>query len=126
MASSRKKPQGKTRPPQLPSYGRKKIQTILTSSRELHNSLISCLYMELLLITGSDCHLCERARDVLSALGHDAREIDVTSPEALSLADSGVPLMFLPVLLDGEHVLAYGRFSERALRKQISQVEVAR
>jgi hypothetical protein len=73
-----------------------------------------------LLITASGCHLCDHARDVLNALDLQPREVDVASPEAQELADAGIPLVLLPVLWDGEQVLAYGRFSERALRGRLS------
>lgn len=76
--------------------------------------------MGLVLITGRDCHLCERAHEVLGLLSLKAHEIDVDSPEAHELAASGVPLAMLPVLWDGERVLAYGRFSERALRRKVA------
>jgi hypothetical protein len=73
----------------------------------------------LVLVTAADCHLCERAHEVLGRLGIEASELDVASAEARSLAGRGLPLAFLPVLTDGEHVLAYGRFSERRLRKDL-------
>jgi glutaredoxin len=76
--------------------------------------------MELVLITSRDCHLCARAREVLASLSLQAREVDVDSREAHELAASGVPLAMLPVLWDGERVLAYGRFSERALRRKLA------
>jgi glutaredoxin len=76
--------------------------------------------MGLVLITSRDCHLCGRAREVLASLSLEAREIDVGSSEAHDLAGSGVPLALLPVLWDGERVLAYGRFSERALRRRLA------
>ena len=76
--------------------------------------------MELLLIIGHDCHLCGRAREVLASLSLEVREVDVESSEAHELAASGVPLAMLPVLWDGERVLAYGRFSERALRRKVA------
>lgn len=76
--------------------------------------------MGLLLITSRDCHLCARAREVLASLSLEAREIDVEGREAHELAASGVPLAMLPVLWDGERVLAYGRFSERALRRRVA------
>jgi glutaredoxin len=75
---------------------------------------------ELVLITGTSCHLCDHARDVLAQLGLSARELDIASDEAEELARSGAPLAFLPVLLDGGRVLAYGRLSERALRKRLA------
>ncbi len=73
-----------------------------------------------LLITAADCHLCAHARAVLSALGLEAREVDVGSVEAQELARHGVPLVLLPVLLEGEQVLGYGRLSERALRRKLA------
>lgn len=70
-------------------------------------------------MTSHDCHLCEHGRGVLDALGLEAREIDVESGEAQDLAAGGVPLAFLPVLWDGERVVAYGRFSEKRLRREL-------
>jgi len=73
----------------------------------------------LILVTGEDCHLCEHGRQVLAALGVDAREVAVDGEEAAALATRGIPLAFLPVLTDGERVIAYGRFSERRLRREL-------
>ena len=73
----------------------------------------------LILVTGRDCHLCEHARQVLARLDVHAREVDVEGDEAAALAARGVPLSFLPVLVDGGRVLAYGRFSERRLGKEL-------
>lgn len=75
---------------------------------------------QLVLITSHDCHLCGHARAVLTSLQLEAREIDVDSPEAGWLASRGVPLAFLPVLWDGERVVAYGRLSEKALLKKLA------
>ena len=77
---------------------------------------------ELTLVTAIDCHLCERAHDVLAQLGVPAREVLVESVEAGALAARGIPLSFLPVLTDGERVIAYGRFSEKRLRKELVAV----
>jgi len=74
---------------------------------------------QLLLVTTDDCHFCRRAHEVLDALGVPAREIDVASAEARALADAGVALPFLPVLTDRRRVIAYGRFSEKRLRKEL-------
>jgi hypothetical protein len=74
-----------------------------------------------LLITARGCHFCDHAREVLAALDLGAREIDVASPEAQELAYAGIPLVLLPVLWDGEQVLAYGRFSERGLRRRLGR-----
>ena len=74
---------------------------------------------ELLLVTTEECHFCARAHEVLAALGVAAREIAIDSDEAAMLAGRGIALSFLPVLTDGERVLAYGRFSEKRLRREL-------
>jgi glutaredoxin len=74
---------------------------------------------ELLLVTTDDCHFCERAHAVLVGLGVAARDVSVHSDEASALAARGIPLAFLPVLTDGDRVIAYGRFSEKRLRRQL-------
>jgi hypothetical protein len=56
---------------------------------------------------------------VLAGLGVQAREVSVDSSEASALAGRGIPLTFLPVLIDGERVIAYGRFSEKRLRREL-------
>jgi glutaredoxin len=76
---------------------------------------------ELVLITSDGCHFCEHARDVLASAGVSAREVRVESDEALRLAEAGVPLAFLPVLWDGARVAAYGRLSERRLRRELGR-----
>ena len=74
---------------------------------------------QLILVSKEDCEFCERAHAVLGELKVDTREIDVESDEAAELAARVVPLAFLPVLTDGERVLAYGRFSEKRLRREL-------
>ena len=76
---------------------------------------------ELILVTKEDCEFCERAHGVLKTLGVEARELSVDSAEARALAARGIPLAFMPVLTDGEHVFAYGRFSEKRLRKEFAK-----
>ena len=75
---------------------------------------------ELVLITSDGCHLCEHAHEVLARMGVSPREIGLESDEATMLAEVGVPLAFLPVLWDGERVVAYGRFSEKQLRRELA------
>ena len=75
---------------------------------------------ELTFITSHDCHLCEHGRDVLAMLGVSPHEVDLDSAEAAALAARGVPLAFLPVLWDGARVVAYGRFSEKRLRRELA------
>jgi hypothetical protein len=74
----------------------------------------------LLLVTASDCHLCEHAQAVLAELGIGVREVLLGSADADALAARGIPLMFLPVLTDGERVIAYGRLSKRRLQKDLA------
>ena len=74
----------------------------------------------LVFVTDRDCHLCEHGRQVLAELDVNAREIDVDGDEAAALAAEGIPVAFMPVLTDGARVLAYGRFSERRLRKEFA------
>jgi glutaredoxin len=75
---------------------------------------------ELILVTTDDCHFCERAHELLYALQVPFREISIDSPEAVDLAAGGLPLPFLPVLTDGERLIAYGRFSEKHLRRELA------
>jgi hypothetical protein len=75
---------------------------------------------ELTFVTSRDCHLCEHGHEVLAALGVQAHEIDVESADAEALTARGVPLAFLPVLWHGERVVAYGRLSEKRLRKELA------
>jgi glutaredoxin len=75
---------------------------------------------DLLLVTNEDCSYCTRAQDVLAELGIEARMVDVASDEADELARRGIPLAFLPVLTDGESVIAYGRFSSRRLARKLA------
>lgn len=75
------------------------------------------------LLTATNCHLCTHGREVLAALAADGllewREIDSDSDLGRRLAAASPPLR--PVLFDDqERVIAYGRLSERRLRKQLS------
>ena len=71
-------------------------------------------------VTTEDCHFCAHGRKVLDELGIERREIAVDSTGADQLAAAGIPLGFLPVLTDGRRVIAYGRFSEKRLRKELA------
>lgn len=77
--------------------------------------------MALLYVTAEGCHLCEHGRAVLDGLGVARREIPADCEEAQELAARGIPLSFLPVLTDGERVVAYGRLSEKRLRKELAR-----
>lgn len=90
-----------------------------TGIRPSMSSTVRATTDTLTLVTGDDCHLCEHGRRVLSALDVTAREVAVVGDEAAALAARGIPLAFLPVLTDGRRVLAYGRFSEKRLRRDL-------
>jgi len=81
--------------------------------------MIAMADSDYVLITAHDCHLCDHARSVLATIAIPVREYDVTSDAAMALAARGVPLAMLPVLVERDRVLAYGRFSERRLRKDL-------
>lgn len=76
------------------------------------------------LLTQEDCHLCDHAKDVLGRVADDhplqVEEISLGSETGRTLAaQAGV--MFAPgVLLDGVP-FAFGRLSERKLRKALTR-----
>jgi glutaredoxin len=74
---------------------------------------------DLVLVVSADCHLCNRARALLARLGLRFREVDLEDDEAGELARLGVPVVFFPVLVDGERVIAYGDISETELRRAL-------
>ncbi|HEU5212768.1 MAG TPA: hypothetical protein VFU10_08365 [Gaiellaceae bacterium] len=74
----------------------------------------------LVYVTADDCHFCEHGREVLDRIGVERREVSFDSDDASELAEHGIPLAFLPVLTDGERVIAYGRFSEKRLRRDLA------
>ena len=74
---------------------------------------------ELIYVSSDDCRLCDHGRQVLDSLGVARREVAAESQESAALATAGIPLSFLPVLTDGERLIAYGRLSEKRLRKEL-------
>lgn len=77
------------------------------------------------LLTQPDCRLCEHAKQVLERVGRDhplrVTEIDLRSTEGERLAvDAGVA--FAPGILLNEKPFAYGRVSERKLRKTLAKL----
>lgn len=75
------------------------------------------------LLTSADCLMCEHAKQVLGVVGRDhdlqIEEVALDTERGRTLAaEHGV--MFAPgVLLDGR-AFAYGRLSERKLRKALA------
>lgn len=74
---------------------------------------------DLVLVVSADCRLCDRARQLLDHLGLAFREVDLADDEAGELARRGVPVVFFPVLVDGERVVAYGDITEDELRRAL-------
>ena len=95
------------------------LHVSFTADDDLLNVSQATSTTALTLVMTDGCHFCERAHEVLATLGVAAHEISVDSDEAQALAERGIPLAFLPVLTDGERVVAYGRFSEKRLRKEL-------
>jgi glutaredoxin len=85
--------------------------------------------VEVTLLTQADCALCEHAKQVLARVAADHRltltEVSLATEEGRGLAtEAGV--MFAPgVLLDGQP-FAYGRLSERKLRKTLQRASARR
>lgn len=73
----------------------------------------------LVLVVSADCKLCDRARALLERVGVSFREVNLADDESGDLARRGVPVVFFPVLVDGERVLAYGDISEEELRRAL-------
>jgi len=71
--------------------------------------------LEIVLVSASDCHLCDHAREVLAAISPDiplaVREVRWPSEEAGALVGrDGVP--FPPALYASVSLLGYGRLAE--------------
>ena len=84
--------------------------------------------VEVTLLTQPDCGLCEHAKHVLSRLAGefalDVREVDLTTPEGQALgARSG--MAFPPAVLLDDEPFAFGRLSERRLRRELARRHAA-
>lgn len=78
---------------------------------------------EYMLLTAPDCHLCGHGREVLGTLAAEGRlswhEVDADSDLGRRLVQAAPPLR--PALFDAdERLIAYGRLSERRLRRQLA------
>ena len=76
----------------------------------------------MLLLTAADCGFCEHAKGVLARVAgeYDVRvdTLPLESPEGQELARAGGVLFAPGTFLDGEP-FAYGRLSERKLRREL-------
>jgi Glutaredoxin-like domain (DUF836) len=78
--------------------------------------------LSVILVSSQDCHLCERAREVLARLSKEreleVRELSWQSDEGAALVRrDGVP--FPPAFYVEGSLAGYGRVSERALRERL-------
>ncbi len=76
------------------------------------------------LIVTDDCHLCERARQVLTSVSRERRlslrELSWQSEEgSFVVRRDGVP--FPPALYISGSLAGYGRLSERALHRKLTK-----
>ena len=75
------------------------------------------------LLTARDCALCDHAKKVLAVVGAghplEVREVSLETAEGRALAAAHGVLFAPGVLLDGR-AFAYGRLSERKLRKALT------
>ena len=76
------------------------------------------------LVTAANCHLCEHAHQVLGRLEREFRvpvsEIDWECPEGQRMVRADrVP--FPPALYVDRRLVAYGRLSERRLRRLLAE-----
>ena len=80
--------------------------------------------VQITLLTQEHCAFCDQAKDILARLafeyGCSVTAIDVRSPEGRALASRGNMLFPPGILLDGEP-FAYGRLSERKLRRELNR-----
>lgn len=78
--------------------------------------------MVLVLVTAPDCHLCEHAQRVLgklaAELGLTLQRLDWDDVGAVELRRDSAPA-FPPALYEEGRLIAYGRLSEAALRRQL-------
>lgn len=80
--------------------------------------------MEVVLLTQDHCAFCDDAKRLLDRLTPEydlaVREVDLVSPEGEAIArEAGV--VFPPGLVVDGQAIAYGRPSERRLRRQLDR-----
>nr|WP_024127487.1 glutaredoxin [Streptomyces sp. F12]AHE40223.1 Glutaredoxin 2 [Streptomyces sp. F12] len=77
----------------------------------------------LTLLTQADCAWCDRAKQLLAATdAHvEVTEVSLDTDEGRELA-ARHRLLFAPGLLHDDRLIAYGRLSERALRRELSRL----
>lgn len=85
--------------------------------------------VEVTLLTQADCSLCDHAKQVLARVAADhplkVTEIGLATEEGRRLATEAGVLFAPGVLLDGQP-FAYGRLSERKLRRTLQRAHTRR
>ncbi|MFD4510294.1 glutaredoxin family protein [Streptomyces sp. NPDC058457] len=75
----------------------------------------------LTLLTQADCAWCERAKKLLAETDAEVTEVSLESAEGRELA-ARHRLLFAPGLLHDDRLIAHGRVSERALRRELARI----
>ncbi|WP_329295874.1 thioredoxin family protein [Streptomyces pseudovenezuelae] len=75
----------------------------------------------LTLLTQPDCAWCDRAKKLLGDFEAEVTEVSLDTAEGREVA-ARHRLLFAPGLLHNDRLIAYGRISERALRRELSQL----
>ncbi|MFF0131727.1 glutaredoxin family protein [Streptomyces mirabilis] len=75
----------------------------------------------LTLLTRADCAWCERAKKLLADFEAEVTEVSLDTDGGRELA-ARHRLLFAPGLLYSDRLIAYGRLSARALRRELSRL----
>ncbi|MFF3875201.1 glutaredoxin family protein [Streptomyces sp. NPDC001978] len=77
----------------------------------------------LTLLTQADCAWCERAKKLLAETDADVEvtEVSLDTDEGRELA-ARHRLLFAPGLVRDDQLIAYGRISKRALRRELDRI----
>ncbi|WP_217549831.1 glutaredoxin domain-containing protein [Streptomyces sp. GbtcB6] len=75
----------------------------------------------LTLLTQADCAWCDRAKKLLAETDAEVTEVSVDTDQGRELA-ARHRLLFTPGLLHDDRLIAYGRISERALRRELARI----
>jgi glutaredoxin len=77
----------------------------------------------LTLLSQADCAWCERAKKLLAETDEDVEvtEVSLDTDEGRELA-ARHRLLFAPGLVHDDRLIAYGRISKRALRRELDRI----
>ena len=75
----------------------------------------------LTLLTQADCAWCDRAKKLLADIDVEVTEVSLDTDQGRELA-ARHRLLFAPGLLHDDRLIAHGRISERALRRELSRL----